>query len=91
MCDVVLCGGVTCETQGELCDRMEIAPSGLVVLHGLEPSLETCLCTVDIEATATKNGFSARRYYEQVADWILTPNAIAQGREHSERPAGAEG
>lgn len=24
-------------------------------------------------------------------DWEETPNAIAQGREHSERPAGAEG
>ena len=75
MCYVVLCCGVTCETQGDLCERMGIGPHDLVVLHGLEPSLETCLCTVDIEATAAKNGFSARRYYDQVADWILTANA----------------
>lgn len=30
-----------------------------------------------------------RAYAEAKA--LLTPNAIAQGREHSERPAGAEG
>lgn len=74
MCDVVLCGGVTCETQGDLCERMGIEPDGLVMLHGLGWSKQTCLCTVDIEATAKKNGFTARRYYDQVADWIVTPN-----------------
>jgi len=54
MCDVVLCGGVTCETQGELCDQMGIEPEGLVLLHGLGWSKQTCLCTVDIKATAKK-------------------------------------
>lgn len=75
----MLCGGVTCETQGELCERMGIEPNGLVVLHGLQPSLETCLCTVDIVATAERNGFTATRYYDQVADWMVTPNAKITG------------
>lgn len=86
MCDVVLCGGVTCETQGELCDQMGIEPEGLVLLHGLGWSKQTCLCTVDIKATAKKNGFTAQRYYEQVADWIVTPNAEVTGGPLAARP-----
>lgn len=85
MCDVVLCGGVTCETQEELCERMGIAADGLVMLYGL-PSQKTCLCTVDIEATAVKNGHTARLYYDQVADWVLTPNAELTGRAEGEGP-----
>ena len=45
------------------------------------------------------NGFHWRdlcmccKSYDQNRKWrgLKTPNAIAQGREHSERPAGAEG
>ena len=79
MCDMVLCGGVTCDTQGELCENMGISADRLVVLHGLVPCLESCLCVVDIEATAAENGYTAKLYYDQVADWVLTPNVELTG------------
>ena len=66
MCNTVLINGVVCETIGELGEHLDH-------LKLVNPwwNRDSCLCNVDIEASAKQCGYSANVYYDQVADYKL--------------------
>lgn len=71
MCQRARIDGIEISTAVQLADALNVPPAGLVWIDGEMPYdySESCLCPVDLEATAKKYGLTCGR--DDFADAIL--------------------
>jgi hypothetical protein len=74
MCDIVLIDGTLCSIQMELMDKLgsaDLVPARQFGYTDEGIRQSSCLCPVDIEATAKKHGYEAIKMFNSTYDWHL--------------------